>query len=165
MSARCPAGSGHYARPRHSPGYTLIEALAVMALVALILGTAAVRLSPGLVGVARNQSVAYRLAADMRFAQSEAITAAANHYLLFTDNGSKLTSYAVFRVEDGSDVQVEATRRIPDDVALTSDDTRAEFETTGSALANYAYNVATPDTTREVSVVLSTGAVQVEEVP
>ena len=144
---------------RRRDGFTLIE-LTMVVLIAGIIATIGIfRLGRGSVFISESQQAAKRLVADLRYAQSLAITHAKNHYLLFNDNGAKLTFYAIYRVEDGDDVQVDSTRLLPDSVALTGD-AQAEFTPEGSALGNYAYELISPGTDYDISVVLATGAVQ-----
>jgi len=157
MAGRPPTQA---ARPN---GFTLVELCFVVLISGIVLAVGAIRLGRLSVFMANSKRVAYRLASDLRYAQSEAIADARNHYLLFTSNGTKLTSYAIYRVEAGGDVVVEPSRTLPDSVALTGSSTRAEFTTDGSALANYSYSAVSPGPDYAITVVLATGVVQLQE--
>ena len=122
-----------------------------------------IRLSRTSVFMAEGERVARRLVADLRYAQSEAITSGKNHHLSFTDGGTKYTDYAIFRVEGSGDVQVEPTRVLADSVALAGSATRAEFAPGGDAVAAYTYKVASPGRSYQIAVVLATGAVSLTE--
>lgn len=144
-------------------GLTLVELSFVVLISATLLAVAAIRLGRSSMFVAESERAARRLAADLRYAHSEAIATAKNYYLLFTDGGAKYTAYAIYRVEAGGDVQVEPARVLSDHVALTGSATRAEFEPSGSALAGYTYTVTSPGGTYSITVTLATGAVTIAE--
>jgi len=131
----------------------------------IILTVGVVRLGRLSILVSESERVARTLAADLRFAQSEAITTARNHYLLFTDGGTKYTQYAIYKADPGGDVQVQPARPLADSVAVTGSSTRAEFAPGGDALATYTYTVTSPGRSYSLSVVLATGAVILAETP
>jgi len=124
----------------------------VLAITAIVLSVGLIRIGGNAVGMSRGERVATDLVADLRYAQSQAIVTAKNHYLLFTLGVLKYTSYAIYRVETGGDVQVEPTRVIPDTAALTGLLNRAEFQPNGTAVLDYTYTVTSPGRTFTVSV-------------
>ena len=144
-------------------GFTLVELLIVIAVSFILLGVGAIRISRASILMATSERVARRLVADLRFAQSRAITDARNHYILFTSNGTKFTQYAIYRAEPTGDVQVLPTRILPEGVALTGSSARAEFTPGGDALAAYSYTVTSPGRSYSISVVMATGAVILQE--
>ena len=140
-----------------------MEIIVVLSITAIALGMVMIRLGRSAVLLSKGERVARGLVADLRLAQSEAITHARNHYLLFTEDGGQYTDYTIYRVEDGGDVQVEPARVIPDGVTLTGAATRAEFAPGGDAIGNYTYTVTSAGSTMEITVILSTGAVRLTE--
>ena len=124
----------------------------VLAISAIALTVGLIRIGGVSVGMSRGERVATDLAADLRYAQSQAVVTAKNHYLLFTLGLLKFTSYAIYRAETGGDVQVEPTRKIPDTAALTGLLNRAEFQPNGTAVVDYTYTVTSPGRTFTVSV-------------
>jgi len=160
-------------------GFTLLELIIVIAISFMLLGVGAIRISHASILMAASERVARRLVADLRFAQSQAITDARNHYLLFTSNGTKFVQYAifradpsgdvqilpyaVFRADPSGDVQILPTRTLPDEVALTGNSSRAEFTPGGDALAAYSFTITSPGRSYSVSVVMATGAVVLQE--
>ena len=157
------ATNGTRASPRRNSAYTLLEVVFSLLIATIALGIAAIRLSGSSVSVAQGERVARRLVADLRFAQSESIALAQNHYLLFVDGEAKYANYAIYRVETGDDVLVEPERTMPDTVALTGSAIRAEFAPGGDALAGYTYRVTSPGRRWNITVVLATGAVMLRE--
>ena len=157
------AANATRASPRRDSAYTLLEVVFSLLIATIALGVAAIRLSRSSVSVARGERVARRLVADLRFAQSESIALAKNHYLLFVDGEAKYASYAIYRVETGDDVLVEPDRVMPDTVALTGSALRAEFAPGGDALAGYTYRIVSPGRRWNITVVLATGAVMLSE--
>jgi len=124
----------------------------VLAITAIALTVGLIRIGGVSVGLSQGERVATALVADLRYAQSQAIASAKNHYLLFTSNGSKYVSYAIYRVETGGDVQVEPTRVVADSAAITGASNRAEFQPNGTAILDYTYTVTSPGRTFTVSV-------------
>jgi len=148
---------------RRAHAFTLVEFAVVMAITAIALGIVMIRLGRSAVLLSKGERIARGLVADLRLAQSEAITHARNHYLLFTEDGGQYTEYTIYRVEDGGDVQIEPARLVPDGVALTGAATRAEFAPGGDAIGNYTYTVTSAGSTMQIDVILSTGAVELTE--
>ena len=86
-----------------------------------------------------------------------------NHYLQINSSGGSVVSYALYRRTGTGSQQVDQTRSVPDDVAVTASHSTLEFDFDGSALASYAVTVAGPDRSWLISVNQLTGAVQVTE--
>ena len=159
-----PRPAAHRPLSRRTRGFTLIELSIVLLISSILLAVGVIRLSRASVFMAQGERVARRLAADLRYAQSEAIVQAKNHYILFTQGDGKYASYAVYRVEAAGDVQVEPTRVLPDSVALTGTRLRAEFSPLGDALEKCEYTVTAPGLTFEITVLEASGSVLLEEV-
>ena len=85
-------------------GFTLMELAVTILIMGIALAVGVVRLGSLSVLRSEGQSTARRLVADLRLTQSEAITKVKNHYILFTDGGTKYTQYAIYRVEAGANV-------------------------------------------------------------
>ena len=150
--------------PRTTCAFTLIELIMVLVIASVLLGVAAIRLSRGAVFMAEAERAARTLVGDLRVAQSEAMAKASNHYLVFTNGGSKYTGYTVWRSDSGGDVEVGPARQFPDSVAVTGSEPRVGFSPGGDAVTAATYTVTSPDRTYLITVTLATGAVSLEEV-
>ena len=152
-AARAPAPRGHPRARRR--GFTLLELTFVVVISAIVLTVGVIRISR--LGILSSQAerAARRLAADLRYAHSQAVTHAANHDLRFETDGHT--------VQAGPDPQVEPTRTLHPSIALTGAPARAEFAPGGDALAACTYSVASQARSYTVAVVLATGAVTVQE--
>jgi len=151
-------------RALRARGFTLLELTFVILIVGIVAAVGIIRLGRISIFMAEGERVARRLVADLRYARSEAITHAQNHYILFTEGATKYTSYAIYCVRPAGDTQIEPTRVLPDSVAVTGSATRAEFNPGGDAVAAYTYNVTSPGTSYQVTITLvATGAVTLEE--
>jgi len=156
----CPASGGQ--APAH--GFTLIEIAVVVAIMGIILAAGIIRLSPTSVHMAQAEYTAHIIAADLRRAQSQAITDGKSHYVLFAGSLEDFTSYAIYRTESPSDVQVDETRTFPDSVTVTGSTNRVTFTPGGDALENGAYSVTASGRSFDITVTLATGAVNTQEV-
>ena len=96
-------------------------------------------------------------------ARRSTIATGDNHYLQMTISGDNVVSYAMFRRDGGGDVQLDDTRTVPADVAVTSSSNTLEFDFEGSALASYTLTIAGTDRSWSVSVTMLTGSPQVVE--
>jgi type II secretory pathway pseudopilin PulG len=143
-------------------GFALLELIMVLLITSIALAVGVIRLGRLSVFMTQGERAAHVLVADLRFAQSEAITQAKNHCLLFTSDGSRYTSYAIYRVETGGDVLVEPPRVLPASVSLTGLQPRAEFRPGGDAAASYSYTVTSPGHSYQIGVVLVTGGVSIQ---
>jgi len=150
-------------RLRRRWAFTLLELCLVLLIAGILAAVGIARLGRLSIAMAEGERVARRLVADIRCARSQAITTVTNHYLLFVDGGSGYTSYAVYRVEAGGDVQVEPPRAVADSVSLTGSATRAEFTPQGEALATYSFGVTSPGHSYSITVVAATGTAILEE--
>ena len=139
-------------------GLSLVELLAVMAILGVMVtaGFAVLRLdSAGNLGA---ETAAHTLAKDLQHARRLAITTGNDHYLLFTTSGGSITGYTIY---DGSTASaVDAYRQIPDTVTATiapsaSQTPALTFE--GLASASFTITLAGPDRSLAVSVLAATG--------
>jgi len=155
---------------RADGGVTLIELTLVLAITAAILTAGVARLGRSGFLQSEGQQVARRLAADLRYAHSQAIAGGASHYLRFTSAGfgsgdglTVCTQYAIYRVEAGGDVQAEPPRVFPSGVSVAVSALRAEFTPAGSAVAAYTFKVNSTARSYRITVTLATGAVRLQE--
>ena len=145
--------------------FTLFELALTFFIVAVLLTVGVIRMGRTGLLVSESQRLARRLTADLRYAHSQAVVCAKNHYLLFAGTDLGYTSYAIYRDEVGGPLQVEPPRIIPNTVVLKTLSPRAEFTPGGSALSNYVYTISAAHRTYTVSVTLATGAVSLAEAP
>lgn len=143
--------------------FTLVELLFVLLIMSILLGVGIFRLSRLSVTAAGCDRATRRLVADLQYARSQAIADGKNYFLLFDDNGTKYTSYTLYRADPGEDVQVEPARTLPDTITLMGTSLRAEFNSMGEALAGYTYTVTSAGRNYSITVVLATGAIALEE--
>ena len=145
-------------------GFTLVEIMVVVAIMGIILAVGMIRLSRSGVAMAQAKYAAYVIAADLRQAQSQAITEGKSHYLLFSGALDDFTSYAIYRTEASSDVQVDQTRKLPDLVTVTGASDRVTFNPGGDALQSSTFTVTSTGRSFDINVTLATGAVNIREV-
>jgi hypothetical protein len=137
--------------------------LFVILIMSIALGVGIFHLNRLSVTVAGCEGATRLLVADLRYARSHAITDGKNYFLLFDDNGTKLTSYTLYRADPTEDVQVKPARTLPDAMTLLGTSQRAEFNPMGEALAGYTYTITSQGRNYSITVVLATGATILEE--
>jgi type II secretory pathway pseudopilin PulG len=140
---------------------TLLEMLAIVAIVSVIGVTAMVRLGPSLLATFGSEADARRLALDLLQAQRRAITTGDNHFLQFTMNGSNATGYTLMRRSGATTTAVDDPHTFPSQVTVTPSASTAEYQFDGSALGPYQITLAGPNQTWQVNVVQTTGTVKV----
>lgn len=144
-------------------GMTLVELLAVMALLGILSAVLITRLGSGGIGNPGAQAVARRLALDFRHARGLAIAEGINHYVKFDVDGASLAGYTVYRTDSPTDIAVETYRTFEKGVTATSGTTQVEFTPTGAALAGCTVMVSGPSVTYTVTVILATGTTTVSK--
>lgn len=143
--------------------YSLAELMAVLAITAVVLAVGAARFSRASIFMADGERVARQLVADLRWAQSQAITDGTPHSLEFASPvDGKLPAYAIFR-KGSPGVKLSPTRTLPDSVAVTSDATEVLFYPGGDADADHEITVTAAGRKYLISVTLATGAVALED--
>ena len=98
-------------------GYSLLEVIAVLAVIGILAASAVVRLAPESISNFGAKTDARRLAVDLLQARRRAIATGDNHLLSLTYNGGSIVGYTVQkRLADSSTVDVDTLRRFPDGV-------------------------------------------------
>ena len=144
-------------------GMTLVESLAVVAIVGVLSAVVITRLGTAGIGNPGAQAVARRLSLDFRHARGLAIAEGTNHYVEFDVSGADLVGYSVYRTASPTDIRVETYRTFEKGVTATSSTTQVEFTPTGAALAGCTVMVSGPSLTYTVTVIAATGTTTVSE--
>jgi prepilin-type N-terminal cleavage/methylation domain-containing protein len=144
-------------------GVSLLELIAVVALMGIFFTAGIVRLGPSAANNMSARAAARLLATDLRHAQRQAITTGDDHYLEFQTQSSTITGYRTYRDDGGSGEQVDDLRDFPSRMTVTSAESQLRFDFEGSAAAAYDITFAGADRTMQVQVVPVTGAVRVTE--
>lgn len=111
------------------------------------------------------KSHAQRLAVDLSQARRRSIATGENHYLGFINDGGSITGYTLYRRDATlGNVAADEPYEFPADVIVTVSHSEAEFDFEGSALAAYQIDLAGPNQTWRVNVVLTTGTARLSEV-
>lgn len=143
--------------------FTLIEMMAVIALLGIMAVMATGAFRPESVGDLDGNVTAHRIAWDLQQARRRAISHGDNHALICTTSGGHVTSYTInHRAVDNSLTPVDATRSIPAYVSVTASSTTCEFNFEGEALAGYTFTVTTPHRSWTITVAQATGNVRVQ---
>ncbi len=142
-------------------GMTLVELMAVVAIVGILSAVVITRLGSAGIGNPGAQAVARRLSLDFRHARGLAIAEGINHYVKFDVSGTDLVGYTVYRTDSPTDIRVETYRTFEKGVTATSGTTQVEFTPTGAALAACTVVVSGPSATYTVSVIAATGTTTV----
>ncbi len=140
---------------------TLLELIAVVAILGIFAVVAISRIGPGTLYNFGARADARRLAVDLLQARRGSIATGENHYLAFTVVGGEATGYALFRRKAGGDVAVDTPHEFPGNVVVTTSHADAEFTFEGAALAAYQIELTGPEQTWQVDVVPVTGAIDV----
>lgn len=137
--------------------FTLMELLAVVAIMGLLVGMALPYFGHSTVANAGARGLARRLALDAVHARRLAISTGDNHYLGFTKDAGNVTEYSVFHRTGSGNVQVDVTRTVPSDVTVTTSADNFEFTFTGEALVSYTASVVAPDSSYSLTIAAATG--------
>lgn len=140
---------------------TLLELVAVVAILGIFMLVAISRIGPGTLANVGARADARRLAVDLLQARRRSIATGENHYLAFAVVGGKATGYTLYRRKAGGDVAVDSPHEFPGNVVVTTSDAAAEFTFEGAALAAYRITLTGPQQTWQVDVIPVTGAVDV----
>jgi prepilin-type N-terminal cleavage/methylation domain-containing protein len=161
---RWSLGFGHWSLPRpRCRGFTLLELLAVVALMGVLALAAAGAFRPETIGDLNGQITAQRIAWDLRRVRRQSIAIGDNHLLQCVQSGGVVTSYTLQRrLADNSLVPIDQTRPIPAYVTVTATSSAPEFTFEGAALAGYTFTVASPHRTWTITVAQATGSVTVQ---
>ena len=142
-------------------GFTLLELIVTVSLVATFAAVAIARLSSSTQANLSTNGDARRLALDLLQAQRRAISTGNNHYVEFTTSGGTIVSYTLYQRQGGSNVVADATHTFNTQITVTTSATDLEYQFDGTALASYTVTLAGPNMTYQVAVTASTGNVKV----
>lgn len=137
-------------------GFSMIEALAVAAVVAVLVIVAAPRLVVPETLQARAQ--ARQVAADLRLAQRLAIGRRANFVMEFSPSGGPYTSYSVRR--EGGPAEPDFPKNVPREVRITGSE-QFTFRADGSAVSGGTVTLTAGPAAATVQVTATTGRVTV----
>jgi len=141
-------------------GFSLVELVAVVALVGMLAAAGIMRFGYSTVDNLSGEGFARKLALDLIQARRRTIATGDNHYLQLSPSAGNFTSYVMYSRASGGDVVVEQSRTRPSGVTASSSHSSLEFDFDGAALATYSTSVVGPNRTWTVSTVMATGAVQ-----
>ena len=144
-------------------GFSLMELLAVSALIAIVAAAGIARYGGGTLGSLGARTDARRIALDLLQAQRRTIATGDNHLIRFTPAAASPTSYTILQRSGGGTVTVEATREIASGVTVTASHVDCEYTFDGTALAAYSITVVGGGRTWQISVVPATGNARVVE--
>ena len=149
----------------HRRGYSLLELMATVVILAIVAGTAFSVLRLDSLGNYGAKTVARTLAADLEFARYQAISSGDDHFLSLTGSPN-ITQYTLYRDTGVSTSAVDAARKIPDQVTVTISPAASQtpsFTFEGQADSSFTFTVAGLSRTFQVVVIAATGRAQVTE--
>lgn len=145
-------------------GTTLLELIAVVAILAILVTVAVARIGPNALQNFGARADARRVMADLHQARRRSIATGENHYLAFVSAGGRVTGYTLYRrsASEG-DIAVDSPHEFPDGVVVSTSHPMAEFSFEGGALASYQITLVGPDQTWQVDVVPVTGMAEASQ--
>ncbi|MBX3434112.1 MAG: prepilin-type N-terminal cleavage/methylation domain-containing protein [Pirellulales bacterium] len=152
-------------RPPSRRAFSLVELLAVLAIIGLVTAASFGRFGSRTVESVQAETYVRKLAVDLRHARRRTIATGDNHYLALTLASGKVASYVLTQRASGGDVAVDAPRATPAGIDVAASSSQLEFDFDGSALGAYSVDVSGPARSWSLSVAAATGAVQVSETP
>jgi prepilin-type N-terminal cleavage/methylation domain-containing protein len=141
-------------------GFSLLELLAVVAILGVLIGAGFAAMRIDSVGNHAAGVAARQLASDIEQARRQAIATGSDHFLQFTLNGSAITGYTLRRDTGGGSTAVDTYRAIPEHVVATispSGSVTPDFNFEGHAAGSFTLNVAGPQRSWQVIVTAATG--------
>jgi prepilin-type N-terminal cleavage/methylation domain-containing protein len=139
---------------------TLLELIAVIAIMAIFVAVAASRIGPETIRDFSARADARRLAADILHARRRSIATGENHYLNFTVKQGRVIGYTLCRQ---GNVAVDEPREFAAGVVVSTSAPKAKFTFEGTALAAYQIVLTGPGQTWQVDVVPATGTAVVTQ--
>ena len=144
---------------------TLLELIAVVAILAIVTTVAISRIGPGQLANFGARADAQRVAMDLLQARRRSIATGDNHYLGFSTGGGQITGYTLYRRDPGlGNVAVDSPHVFPDDVVVSASHNEAEFTFEGAALAAYQITLVGAEQTWRVDVVPVTGTAVISQI-
>lgn len=144
---------------------SFLELAIVVSIVGLLTATAITTFGTSTLSNGGAEGFARKLAIALIHARRATISTGDNHFVQLSPSAANATSFALYRRTGGGDVQVDASRPVPNDVTLSGSHAVLEFDFDGAALAGYSLTIAGNDRSWTLSVVTLTGTVSVTEVP
>jgi hypothetical protein len=144
---------------------SFLELAVVVSIVGLLTAAAITTFGTSALSNGGAEGFARKLALALIHARRATISTGDNHFVQLSPSAANATSFALYRRTAGGDVQVDASRPVPQDVTLSGSNAVMEFDFDGAALAAYTLTVAGDNRSWTVSVVTLTGTVSVAEVP
>lgn len=137
---------------RRKQGFTLIEVLFVILVLAIVSGIALFRTGFDFTAKSKARTTGQRLVSDLRLTRRLAITNHANYTLtVYPDDGE-------YKITPGS----HHTRTIDSDITL-SGDTSFVFQPLGNASSGSTLSVSAGGNQYDISIVSATGSISMEE--
>lgn len=131
--------------PRERRAYSLLELTAVVAIVGLMAGMAAIRFGHDTLSVTAAEGCVRQLAMSMKLARRQAITEGTPAAVVLTRASGEVESVGIFRVAGGGDVPTEAIVSVPTGVSVSAASDRWEFDYAGSLATPPAGGTVTVD--------------------
>jgi hypothetical protein len=142
---------------------SFLELAAVVAIVGLLAVSAISTFGSPTLSNGGAEGFVRKLTLALVHARRATIATGDNHYLQLSPSAGSATSFALFRRTGGGDVQVDATRTVPQEVTLSASNAVLEFDFDGAALAGYSIDVAGDNRSWNIAVVTLTGSPTVSE--
>ena len=143
---------------------TLLELIAVVAIMAIFVAVAASRIGPETIRDFSARADARRLAADILQARRRSIATGENHYLAFATSGGRTSGYTLYRRSSSrGNVAVDEAYEFPPDVMVKTSSSSVEFTFEGTAMAASQIVLTGPGQTWRVDVVPATGTALVTQ--
>jgi prepilin-type N-terminal cleavage/methylation domain-containing protein len=154
------------ARRRFAAGYSLLELIAVVAILGIMACMTYAMMTTDVLGNHGADATARQLALDLELARREAIATGINHWLQLSVSGGQVTAYQIYRTNGGSSIAVDTLRAIPEHVTVTispSGSTTPAFTFEGQAASTFTFTLAGASRTWQVAVTAATGRARVIE--
>jgi len=142
--------------------FSIIELLAVLAIVSLLSGMAFLRFGDTTLQTTSTDGFVRTLVLDLRQARRRTISTGDNHYILFSRNSGAVESYTLFR-ENGGATAVDNTVTVPTGASVLTASDQWEYDFDGSLSGGTgvgAIIVTGPHHTWTISIYRATGSVR-----
>ena len=141
---------------------SLVELTGVAAIVGIIAVAGITAFGHGTLANGSAEGTARRLALALSHARRATISTGDNHFVQLSPSTGTIESFTVVR-RDTSEIQVEQSFTVAQNVTLSSTSRELEFDFDGTALAGYTVSISGTDRSWDVSVVMSTGKISTTE--
>jgi prepilin-type N-terminal cleavage/methylation domain-containing protein len=144
--------------------FSLLELVAVVAIVGVVAFAACLRLGSTTTAVCEAERTTYQIAGALRAARRAAISTGDNHYVRFNRTSGVVVDYQVVREALGGESVVDQPFAIPRDVTITTASDSWEFAFDGSvagATSASIIRIDAPEMFWTITVQHGTGTVRV----